>query len=301
MHRFFLLICFLLFVQAPLRSQVSFECTVDSNQMLIGDQRVLHLRVSGPSGLQPDTVNFDAWKKMGIEPISDQIWKSEGADGFQQMMKIAAFDTGYIKLPPLRLPYQINGHLDTTFSNDLVLEVQGIMVDSTGLAPIKPILREPYKFRDALPYVVALLLGLAIIGFIFLRKKKAEPEPVIVEIPIPPDEQALGDLEKLRAKKLWQSGKIKEYQSELTHIIRAYIEARYHIPALESTTSEILDSSTIKLLDDRLKQDLDQILNIADLIKFAKAQPDIGIHEEFMQKADQFVRHTRETKSEPDV
>ncbi|MCB0665238.1 MAG: hypothetical protein KDC80_05415 [Saprospiraceae bacterium] len=282
-------------------SQVDFECTIDSNQLLIGDQRILHLRARGPSGLVPDTVSFSAWQDLGIEPLVKQSWQSEGVDGYHQMIKIAAFDTGYIKLPPLILPYSVNGQTDTTYSNDIVLEVQGIVVDSTGLAPIKPILREPFKLRDALVYIVALLVGLAIIAFVFLRKKKPEPEPEIVEIPVPADELALDDLQKLRSRKLWQSGQIKEYQSELTHIIRAYIQARYSIPALESTTSEILNFAVVKSLSSELQTDLDQILNIADLIKFAKAQPEIGIHEEFMQKAEYFVRSTRESKSEPDV
>jgi len=290
----------ILFGQVAL-SQVSFQCTIDSNQLLIGDQRVLHLRVNGPSGLVPDTVSFATWQKLGIEPLHNQHWTAEGTDGFQQLMRIAAFDTGYIKLPPLVLPYRLANIPDTTYSNDLVLEVQGITIDSSGLAPIKPILREPFKFRDVLPYLLAFVAGLAIIAFFFLRKKKVNPEPVVVEIPIPAHEQALGDLEKLRTKKLWQAGKIKEYQSELTHIIRAYIEARYQIPALESTTSEILDFESVKGMDKDLQHDLDQILNIADLIKFAKAQPDIGIHEQFMQKGEHFVRSTRPQKTDTDA
>ena len=122
-----------------------------------------------------------------------------------------------------------------------------------------------------------------------------------MEVPIPPEEIALADLDKLRTKKLWQAGKIKEYQSELTHIVRAYIEARYQVPALESTTSEILEFKLLKDLEPSLHQDLNQILNIADLIKFAKARPDIGIHEEFMQKAESFVHATRESKVVQDV
>lgn len=282
-------------------SQVRFECAIDSNQLLIGDQRRVHLRANGPAGMSPDTVSFSAWQELGIEPLTKQDWKPEGQDGFYQMIKIAAFDTGYIKLPPLVLPFEVDGQRDTTYSNDLAIEVQAIVVDSTGLAPIKPILREPFKFRDALIYIVAFLAGLALIGILFLRKKKPEPEKIEVEIPIPADEQALTELENLRDRKLWQKGQIKEYQSELTHIIRAYIQARYQIPALESTTSEILRFNQIKTLPLEIQQDLDQILNIADLIKFAKAQPDIGIHDEFMQKAEHFVRNTRPPKPEMNV
>jgi hypothetical protein len=284
-----------------LPAQVSFECVIDSNQLLIGDQRMLHLQANGSTGFSPDTISFEAWRALGIETLSPQQWQSGGANRYRQMIRITAFDTGYLQLPPLALPYQSDQVKDTVYSNDLALEVNGIMVDSTGLAPIKPILREPFKFRDALPYLIALIVGLILIGVIFLRRKKPVPEPVIVEVPIPPDEVALGDLEKLRGKKLWQQGKIKEYQSELTHIIRAYIENRYDIPALESTTSEILGFPAVNALDPELHQDLDRILNIADLIKFAKAEPELGVHEQFMQKAETFVRRTRNPKPLTDV
>jgi hypothetical protein len=269
--------------------------------MLIGDQRLLHLNVKGPTNFVPDTISFAAWQKLGVETLSRQTWQNQGSEGYHQMVKIAAFDTGYLRLPPLLLPFQSDQGIDTTFSNDLVLEVSGITIDSTGLAPIKPILREPFTFRDAMPYIIALIVGVLVIGLIFLRKKKSTPPPVIIEVPIPPDEIAMTDLEKLRTKKLWQAGKIKEYQSELTHIVRAYIEARYRVPALESTTSEILEFYQLKELDKALHQDLNQILNIADLIKFAKARPEIGVHEEFMQKAESFVQITRETKIVQDV
>lgn len=280
-------------------TQITFECAIDSNKLLIGDQRWLHLRAVSSTDFSPDTISFTEWEKLGIETLTPQQWQNERTDGYHQMIRVVAFDTGYIKLPPLQLTFETNLGRDTTYSNDLVLEVSGITIDSTGLAPIKPILREPFKFRDAMPYVIALVLGLLLIGFTFLRKKKTVPEPTIVEIPIPPDEIALTDLEKLRGKKLWQQGKIKDYQSELTHIIRAYIEARFAIPALESTTSEILQYPVVRQLNENLLQDLDQILNIADLIKFAKAEPDVGVHEQFMQKAERLVLATRKTL--PDV
>jgi hypothetical protein len=299
--RYLSLIVFIVISWQTSFSQVTFTCAVDSNRLLIGDQRLLHLTVKGPIDFEPDTISFVDWQKLGIETLSRQTWQNEGSDGYHQMLKIAAFDTGYIQLPPLILPFQSNQIPDTAYSNDLVLEVSGITIDSTGLAPIKPILREPFTFRDAMPYVISLLVGLLLIGLLFLRKKKATPEPVVVEVPIPPDEIAMADLGKLRAKKLWQTGKIKEYQSELTHIVRAYIEARYHVPALESTTGEILEFTQLKELDNSLHQDLNQILNIADLIKFAKARPDIGIHEEFMQKAESFVHQTRQPKMVSDV
>ena len=275
-------------------AQTIFQCSIDSSRMLIGDQRTISLAVQSSVPIIVDSVDFRSWNELGIEVLEGQQWPVESGTSISTQLRIGVFDTGYIKLPPLPAYINHSGGGDTIFSNDLALEVSGILIDSTGLAPIKPILKEPLAFRDFIPYLIALAVGCAIIGLIFLRKKKTAPAPSVVVIPDPPHEIALRDLEDLEKKKLWQQGQIKSYQSELTHIIRAYLEGRFKIPALESTTSEVLSDLESKEVDPDLRQDLDQILNMADLIKFAKAKPDIDIHTVFMQKAEKFVLSTKE-------
>ncbi len=278
------------FLHQDLNAQVSFECRVDSNKMLIGDQRSLYLQLS-PASVTPGPVDFSAWESEGVEILDNQSW-SQTTNGFEQQLTFSVFDTGYVVLPPLVL--QIAG--DSIYSNDLALEVQGIMLDSTGLAPIKPILKEPLRLGDFLIYIIIFLVGLLIIGLVFLRRKyKAVPEE-IVEIPLPPHQIAMMALENLKGKKLWQQGKIKDYQSELTHIIREYLENRFKIKALESTTGEIIADLG---KEDQVKGWLDQlsqILNMADLIKFAKAKPELGVHEQFMQMAESFILETKEAE-----
>ena len=108
-------------------------------------------------------------------------------------------------------------------------------------------------------------------------------------------QKALSALTQLRTQQLWQKGEIKEYQSRLTYIIREYLENRYEVSALESTTDEIVKnirSANIDLTDiDSLKR----ILQVADLVKFAKAKPDESIHDTFMDEAEEFVTRTKLT------
>ncbi len=281
-----------LFCQS-LWAQVDLQCRVDSNQMLIGDQRTLWIEARGQSDFVPDSVSFASWGELGFAPLDVQPWQPAGSGAYEQRVVFAVFDTGYIKLPPLKLPYRRGGMMDTAYSNQLSLEVNAVMVDSTGLVPIKPILKEPLTIRDFIPYIIAVSLGLLLIGLIFLRKKAAQKEPEVIEVPVPAHETALQQLAILKKKKLWQQGEIKQYQSELTHIIRAYIEDRFEIRALEMTTGEILGGLKSKELSAELMSDLDQILNMADLIKFAKAQPEVDIHSVFMEKAEQFVIRTK--------
>ncbi len=276
-----------------------FEIALDSNRMLIGDQRRMHLRVMGIAPNQVDTILFDAWQDSNIEPLGATPWRHTGSESIRDIY-FSVFDTGYIIIPPLPLQFSNEGETDTIYSNNLAIEVYGITIDSTGLAPLREIRKEPLNLRDFLPYILGVVALLAALAFFLWRPKKQQLEPVIVEVPIPPDEIALRRLSELNQKKLWQSGRIKAYQSELTHIIRWYLEEKFQIPALESTTTEILRSLEQSAVNPAQMADLNHILNMADLIKFAKATPEVTIHQDFMQRAEDFVRDTRAFTHQPD-
>jgi hypothetical protein len=176
---------------------------------------------------------------------------------------------------------------------DYKLEV----VDSTGLAPIKDIERTNMSVLDLLPILLYIILPAILIffGVRYWRKKQQDEQEVVQEpeIVIPPDVRALTELKDLRNKELWQQGEIKKYQSELSHIIREYLEGRYDIRALENTTSQIVRSIKDKSFTTEDQEKLIRILQISDLVKFAKAKPEVSIHEEFMNDAIGFVQSTR--------
>ncbi|MBE9481570.1 MAG: hypothetical protein IMY69_07740, partial [Bacteroidetes bacterium] len=111
---------------------------------------------------------------------------------------------------------------------------------------------------------------------------------------IPPHVIALDALEKLRINKLWQSGKIKEYHTEITDIIRVYIHERFGIDAMEMTTDEILASFNKKNdeVDDGLKNKLKQTLMLADLVKFAKEKPLPLENDKSLNNSIDFVKET---------
>jgi hypothetical protein len=144
-------------------------------------------------------------------------------------------------------------------------------------------------------YGLGLLLSIfACYWLIKKKRQKAAESEAEIEIIRPPHEVALEQLLALREKRLWENGLIKEYQSELTHIIRAYLERRYDMLALESTTDQILASLKAHNLDLSKQSTLKEILQIADLVKFAKANPPADIHESFLRKAENFIEETKE-------
>ena len=167
--------------------------------------------------------------------------------------------------------------------------------------PIKNVREEPIDFiQDILIPACLFILGFLVIGgiiYFFVKRRKNDPK---VEIPkltefIPANVIASNQLEELKGKQLWQNGDIKSYQSELTHIIRTYLENRYKINALENTTNQIGLNLKKLNLNESLRVDVQNILQVADLVKFAKAEPAVNIHEQFMMKAIEFVRLTKKS------
>lgn len=177
-----------------------------------------------------------------------------------------------------------------------------IIPDSTQvIAPILPIMAEEKSREDWmwLVYLQMVLLGFCLLLLFLLRKRKKELTPAKEVVVIRPSHEiAFERLEALDGKKLWQQGKVKEYQTELTYTIREYLENRFGIQALESTTGEINRSLKKVDFDEKHTTNLNNILQIADMVKFAKAKPEESIHQDFMDKARSFVKDTLFTKKE---
>ena len=171
-------------------------------------------------------------------------------------------------------------------------------VDTTqAIKPIIGPLKIPIGFREMLPWILAALAVILIViaGIWYVRKRKKK-EPVFRIKPkavLPPHERALHELEKLRVKKLWQNGQVKEYHSELTEILRRYIEDRFAVPALEQTSAEIAASLTNHAgCPAGSLAELISLLVLADMVKFAKAKPLATENDASFTHAVEFVRAT---------
>ncbi|MBZ0242416.1 MAG: hypothetical protein K8F24_04310, partial [Bacteroidales bacterium] len=124
------------------------------------------------------------------------------------------------------------------------------------------------------------------------RQRKATPIPVFEKPKIPPYKTAIEQLEELRHKKLWQNGHIKAYYSEMTDIVRSYIENQFGVPAVEMTTDEILLGIKPLNINDDASDKLKYCLQIADLVKFAKAEPSPLEHDICLDNSIVFVKES---------
>lgn len=286
-------ICILLL--ASLNGLCQPRLSASTTRALIGDHLELYLEIPASEGTEwvnstvtpGDTVE-------AIEVVETFPPERTTGTGITGKWKIAVFDTGYVYVPPVPVVLRRGSITDTMFSNDIPLYIEGV-VDSLGFAPIKPIIYEPVQFSDYLPYIAIAggLLLLVVLAVYWYRRPKKAVEVVEIRDEKPPHVIAFERLNTLENAKLWEKGLIREYHSELNHIVREYLEGRYGIRALESTTGEIVAQLRSLDLSEELQQETARMLQLEDLVKFAKATPPVDVHAKHLEFVRSFVRQTR--------
>jgi hypothetical protein len=299
---------------SPVKSQYTgATARLDSTSLLIGNQSKLELTVTVPAGsilnwpILTDTLarNVEILRKSGLDTVSS----NDRQFTLKQDLVITSFDSGYYVIPPIRFNYSKKGDTVTYFTETapVYLSVNTIQTNQKNdIKPIKPPLKAPITFKEVLTWVALALLVAAIafaLYYFLLKKKKKEPLLKIRLKPtIPVDEAALEAFETLRLKKLWQSGRVKEYYSEMTDIVREYIELRFVIRALEMTTDEIASAIKQTNVNGQAREKLLKTLTLADLVKFAKEQPLPVENDLSLNHCIDFVRETWPPKNaEPEV
>jgi hypothetical protein len=284
---------------------VNITTSLDSTSIEIGDQIKFKIDIEQPANA---VVKLPDFKDNTIDSAI-LIIGAKPADTLRQndILKIkyeflvTCFDSGDYEIPVLDVPYTIGSLADTFHTIPVMLKVMNIPVDTvTQVIDIKPPLKTPINFAEAWPYtaILVLLAGIIIgIWFLFNRKKKSGILSVGKRME-PPHIIALRELDNLRAQKLWQNNKVKNYYVELTEIIRKYIEYRFKVAALEMTSDEITEEFKHLLsVDQESKELLNKLFVLADLVKFAKAEPLPNENEISLLNAYQFVNNTKITDS----
>ena len=283
----------LVLLSFPLFSQ-TFSIELDKDSILIGDHFTLNMTLElneGEMGYFPQLVDsamtFDSIQAYPVDTI---------ANGIQQKIVLTQFEAGIYEISQLpALVQRSNGTLDTLKSNTAMLYVGGIDVDTTqAFKPIKTVksISFPWKdfFKKLALWLIPILVILALIVWYILRKKNVKLFKEKPKTPLDYYHEAIDQLQTLENKKLWQNDQVKEYYLGLSEILREYLEGRFGIQAMESTTDEINDTL---ILQDKLKLKLREVLAQADLAKFAKFKPLGDENIRLMKQAKDFVRHTK--------
>ena len=269
-------LCFiLLFISAISFAQKPMvKAEIDTTNIRIGEQFNLKISIN-----ETQNVILPKLELTGLE-IIDSTKTDTLENSLIRKYILTGFDSGAFYIPEQQIFIKNQAY----FTDSLLVNVATIAIDTTQVKkfPIKSIKSEPYTFDDFKIYLYLLLAAIAIIGFwiywFVIRKQKQRKEEETYKV-LPPYEEAIYKLNELDEKLLWQNNKVKEYYSELTEIIRGFIERELKVPALENTTDEILealknfeDAETIQVSKETLKT-LQELLHEADLVKFAKSKP----------------------------
>jgi len=307
-----LLLLFLLlvsFVHSNLWAQkITVNARLDSTVMWIGNQTHLTFEISQQPKQKVGMPVFSDSIIGGlelVEPVKTDTLKSpDGHILVKQHYLVTAFKDSLLYIPPF--PFVLNG--DTVWSKSLSLKVvQPFKIDtaSNAIADIKPVFQPKFNWFNLL-FIVLLVLAIhgIIILLLFIYRKYLKKSPVLdskeMKLLLPPHVVALSELERLKQEKPWQQGRSKEYHTELTDIIREYIERVFSVNSMEMTSEEILDHlRNLKSEQKTAYSGLNQILKLADLVKFAKWNPTPDEHELSLSNAYLFVNQTKVDETKP--
>jgi hypothetical protein len=253
-----------------------YKFQLDSTTIMLGDQTVLAIE---PSAIYPsleDLTNND------IVAVNQWIDSTNG----NFCTALTSFEEG---------EHWLHVGVDSVLIT--VKDVPNVDTTNTNIRDIANILRQPYTFGE-IAKVVGIVLGIlalvAAIIFIVIRIKQHKPIITIPQAPpLPADVRALDALETLRQQQLWQQGRVKEYHTQLTDIVRNYLEETYSIPSTEMTSDQTLDAfHSCSAYTEEASSQLQQMLQTADMVKFAKSQPQPYQHDLSMTQAVNFVKLT---------
>lgn len=273
------------------------ERFLEPNVAHVGDLLQLKLVVKDADGaviewpfFHPDSLAFHliSVDSMGLLPQ-------------ERIFNLALYDTGRFLLPPLPVVLHKTDFRETLYTHHAEVEIVSILPD-TANAPrhIKDLRTLPLTFKEILaqifwPLIILLLVGAAIFLYLRYRKKRKPQEYAAPKIILPAHELAMTELIELRDKKYPERGMLREFFTELSEILRRYIERRYVFPALEMTTYELQQELERDIYSSILRMESLFILSEADLVKFAKYIPPWQNCDEHLKRAIQIVEATKET------
>ena len=281
--------------------------SLDSTVICLGDQTGLRFEANCDAN---EYVTFPTFGKQLIDGV--EIVRQSGIDStidkqgkhYKQELMLTSFEDSLFFIEPIAFACGS----DTAYSETITLNfVQPFVQDSTNaICDIRDIQKAPIWWRGNNRWILGVLLLAGIFWLIwwllgkignyngkYMPAAKKEPER-------PAEEVALEELDRIREEKIWTQGRTKQYHTELTDVLRTYIAKRFGIASTEKTSDETLQAMKPVLKDQReLHASLTKVLQLADLVKFAKWQATPDENEQALHIAYDFVNETKPAPAEP--
>ncbi|WP_424199238.1 hypothetical protein [Algibacter sp.] len=279
--------------------------TIDSTSIKIGEQITYYVQVEADT---TDLVVFPEGQTFSplemIESYAIDTLKESNKYNLIKKYGLTQFDSGAYTIPRQKI---IIGD-KTFFTDSLKVEVNNVVVDTTkGLFDIKPIIGVNKSGSDWWKYLIITMLIIGALAFLlywFIWRKKPLSEDEKIAL-LPPYDRAKLALKNLDDSHFLENENLKGYYSELTFIIRKYLDEKVYDRALESTTDELItrlnilkEGNQVDLSKEDIKN-LESILKRADLVKFAKSAPDVALAKIDRETIDVEIDRVKEALPEP--
>jgi hypothetical protein len=278
---------------------ISVLASADSANYLVGDFIKYSLEVKADKNITIATPFIrDSLKQLEVIKELEPVLKEENNIKSTTFVYVLSYyDSATITIPPIAIRYKTQGdpREKTILSNPVTFNIHKVKVEQQAdIKDVKNPIKIPFDWKLIIIIALIVLIILAAIIYLYLRyKKKKTIQPVQKKIiKIPAHVRAMTALNHLEEEHLWQKGKVKEYHSNITGIIRGYFEERFNLPALELTTSEQMQQLKKVKAAEIILDETDKFLTNADLVKFAKFDPLPTVNDEMMKQAKNIVTKT---------
>ena len=297
---------FFALVNIILAGEISVRTSIEPSEILIGEQASLKIeltqdkddKVSWPQFSDTIATNVSIIAKLATDTIS----LPDNRISITSEYLVSSYDSGFYYIP--EFVFETTSQKVT--SNPVGLTVNTVQVNeqTDDIHAEKDIMSAPFSWIELAQWSgigLAIILIIAIIVLLLMRfvfKKKVTIIPEEPEVILPAHVVALEKLEQIKTEKIWQQGQIKQFYTQLTDVIREYLSRAYSINAMEMTTDEIVALVKKNKDLDEIRIVLKEMLELSDLVKFAKFIPLENENEKAVLDAFMIVE---KTTKEPEV
>lgn len=291
----------------PLLADIVVEASLDSTAIRIGEQTLMHTKVTAPVGTRIIFPEYaQGYLTEGIEVLERGAVDTSTIDDGQRWVlernyTLTSFDSALYSIPPVEVHVGEHCYRSTV---PLGLKVISIEVDTVHTDNI----RDPYgpvtiPFEWSASFMATtLLLWVFLLAFVISLCRLLKREPLkkrISVVPPPPAHQvALQAIEGLRGRTAESEEDLKAYYDDLTDVLRNYIQERFGIDAREMTTPQLIAALT-QTTDETALYDLRELLETADLVKFARLTTSAAENDRSLLHALEYVQQTKPTEAPP--
>lgn len=276
---------------------ISARARVIPAQTTVGSELKLIVQAEFPKGLSLEPFTKD---KINVSPFElrsiDKPIVTQKDDKILQtvILRLAIYELGDFEVPAIPVTiWNIQGKSITSKTSAWPIKIVSVGKKKEDTGDIRPI-KGPMGFD--LSYWRNVVLGLAVVAlsglliFLVIRRRRKQSQDL--ESKLPPEKRAELELHRLEEKRYITDNLPKEHYTEISNILRRYLERRYQVDVMELTTPETVASIREKIYSPELVAEIREILQTSDLVKFALYVPDRVIAGDVEKRLKQLIVKT---------